>query len=241
VVRPQARRPDRRSRASPRQADPVPIYEAIDPGINKDHQVALVWAWVDENDLLEVFHAIKRPDWTVEDAAGYIQMFRGEHMFTPRWTVIDPAAQNRYHGTGRSLQWEYQRHGIWTLPGQNNRQAGFNAVKERLPMAPRAHRSFPRGVQASCEELIDEFHTYRWKSPKGSGENAPKPEPIKRNDDLLDALRYLVMSMPQKAESRPEPSPHDRDRELVREHLEYMAGPARTRRRCDLDARTTDR
>jgi phage terminase large subunit-like protein len=225
--------PDREIPRRPAPANPesdlpaVPIYEAIDPGINKDHQVALIWAWVDENDLLEVFHAIKRPDWTVEDAAGYIQMFRGEHMFTPRWTVIDPAAQNRYHGTGRSLQWEYQRHGIWTLPGQNNRQAGFNAVKERLrPMAPEGTPELPPKlvVQASCEELIDEFHTYRWKSPKGTGENAPKLEPIKRNDDLLDALRYLVMSMPQKAESTAVPTQHDRDRELVREHIEYLAG-----------------
>jgi hypothetical protein len=84
-------------------------------------------------------------------------------------------------------------------------------------------------VQASCDELAQEFHTYRWKQPKGRGEDAPKAEPIKRNDDLLDALRYLVMSMPQAAESRPEPSPHDRDRELVREHLEYMAGDQRGR------------
>jgi hypothetical protein len=200
----------------------VPVYAAIDPGINKDHQAGLVFAWCDEQGQLEFFHAVKWPDRTVEDIASYFHMFCAEHMFTPRWTVIDPAALNRHHVTGRSTQWEYQKHGVWTLPGQNNRQAGFNAVKERL-------RNGQLVVQASCDDLVNEFYEYRWKTPRGIREDAPKAEPIKRNDDLLDALRYLVMSMPQAAESRPEPSPHDRDRELVREHLEYMAGDQRGR------------
>jgi hypothetical protein len=210
--------PDREIPRTDERLD-VTVYEAIDPGINKDHQAAVVWAWMAPDRSLEVFHAVKFPDRTVEDLANYILMFRAEHMFTPRWTVIDPAAQNRHHASGRSLQWEYQRHGIWTLPGQNNRQAGFNAIKERLKEDPPGLT-----IQASCEELIKEFHEYRWKKPKGVREDAPKAEPIKRNDDLLDALRYLVMSMPQPPEKRGTPDLHDRDRQLVREHVEFLAG-----------------
>jgi hypothetical protein len=56
-------------------------------------------------------------------------------------------------------------------------------------------------VQASCEDLVDEIHTYRWKQPRGQRIDAPRAEPIKRNDDLLDALRYLVMSLPMKAKA----------------------------------------
>jgi hypothetical protein len=216
--------PDREIPRGEHDKPTVPIYEAIDPGINKDHQAAYVAAWCDEDGTLQVFHAVKWTDRTVEDVANYIHAFRAEHMFTPRWTVIDPSAQNRHHSSGRNLQWEYQKYGVWTIPGQNARQAGYGAVKVLLKADP------PKlVVQASCDELAQEFHTYRWKQPKGRGEDAPKAEPIKRNDDLLDALRYLVMSMPQAAESRPEPSPHDRDRELVREHLEYMAGDQRGR------------
>jgi phage terminase large subunit-like protein len=181
-----------------RKAAPlVPIYASIDPGINEDHQAALVFAWLDQRDVLEAFWTWKSPDTTVENVAKIYHAACEELGFRPRWTTIDPAAQNRNHVTGRNVQFEYARHGIATVPGQNSRMAGFNAVKERL-------LSDRLVVQASCEDLINEFEEYRWKSPRGRAEDAPKPEPIKRNDDLLDALRYLVMGLPQKAKAEAE-------------------------------------
>jgi hypothetical protein len=168
----------------------VPVYQGIDPGINENHPVGLVYAWMAADDVLEVFHAVKRPDWTVADVAAYCGELEEELAFKPRWRVIDPSAQNRHHATGRSVQWEYQQHGIFTIPGQNSREAGYNAVTERL----KTRRLL---VQASCPELVKEFQEYRWKVSRRQSDDAPKAEPIKRNDDLLDALRYLVMSMPQ--------------------------------------------
>jgi hypothetical protein len=83
-----------------------------------------------------------------------------------------------------------------TLPGQNARIAGFDRVKERL-------RTDRLVIHASCEQLIDEFRKYRWKQNRTQSEDAGKQgDVIKSNDDLLDALRYLVMSMPTKG--RPE-------------------------------------
>jgi hypothetical protein len=61
----------------------VPVYAAIDPGINKDHQAAYVFAWCDEDDVLEVFHAVKFADRTVEDVAAYFHMF-GPSTCSPR-------------------------------------------------------------------------------------------------------------------------------------------------------------
>jgi phage terminase large subunit len=42
-------------------------------------------------------------------------------------------------------------------------------------------------VDPSCENLISEFESYRWKATNGR----VKDEPEKENDHALDALRYL--------------------------------------------------
>jgi hypothetical protein len=211
----------------------VPVYAAIDPGINKDHQMALVMAWCDEHDVLEVFHTCKFADGTVADMAKHFHAVCEQLQIRPRWTVIDPAARNRSPQTGRSLEWEFSQHRVHTIPGQNSRQAGFNAVKERLaPKGPDGELAAPLlVVQASCEDLVDEIHTYRWKQPRGQRIDAPRAEPIKRNDDLLDALRYLVMSLPMKAKA---PVEDDEDEHpagrAFRKHVARLARKKRTAR-----------
>lgn len=165
----------------------VPIYCAIDPGIN--HPAALVFAWIDSQDVMEVFYAEKFTGAIVADLAKHYHGVCERENFRPRWTVIDPAARSRNFETGRNVQQVLSEHGIHTLPGQNARIAGFDRVKERL-------RSQRLLVHEGCEGLIDEFRTYRWKRKRTQSEDEGPQEPIKTNDDLLDALRYICMSMP---------------------------------------------
>jgi phage terminase large subunit-like protein len=193
----------------------VNVYAAIDPGINKDHKAALVLAFLDDQDRLEVFHAWKAEGATVADVAKHYHGICERFNVKPRWVVIDPSAQNRHHATGRSTQWEYARHGIFTIPGQNSRMAGFNRVKERL-------RDELLVVQASLRDLHEEIRQYRWKSPRGVAEDAPKPEPIKRNDDLVDALRYLVMQAPRPPKSEEPAERLSGPQQAVRENLERL-------------------
>lgn len=182
--------PDREIPRASEQAKPqVPIYAAIDPGI--DHPTGVVFAWVTPDDTMEVFRAFKLQG-TVADVAKLFHETCRELNFRPRWTVIDPSARNKNHATGRSLQFEYGEHGIHTLPGQNARLAGYNRVKERLI----SERLL---IHASNVDLIEEFRDYRWKAQKGQVEGASTQEPIKLKDDQLDALRYLIMSLPLKA------------------------------------------
>lgn len=169
----------------------VPIYAAIDPGI--DHPAALVFFWLDAEDVAQVFYAEKFSDAIVADIAKLWHGICEEHRFTPRWTVIDPSARNRNPQTGRNIQQEFSEHGVPTLPGQNARHAGFDRVKERL-------RTDRLVIHRSCEQLIDEFKNYRWKRPRTSqSEEQLQGQVIKTNDDLLDALRYGLMSMPVRA------------------------------------------
>lgn len=177
-------------RASEEAMPLVPIYCAIDPGINENHKAALGFAWHGFDDVLEFFHVWKESGATVADVAAEYHRVCELLRVRPRWRVIDPSALNRNHQTGRSVQDEYRKHRIYTIGGQNNREAGFNAVTERL----RSDRI--RFHAGACEELIEEFPLYRWKGQKRSAaEDAPKAEPIKRFDDAMDMMRYLVMQV----------------------------------------------
>jgi hypothetical protein len=107
----------------------------------------------------------------------------------PRWFVIDPSAQNRLHQTGRSDQMEYADAGIYTVPGTELRH-GRHQPGEDLPP------DRPAGDRANCPILIDEFRRYRWATPKQKGDDDPAEKPIKKDDHILDAFRYVVMARP---------------------------------------------
>lgn len=170
--------------------------------------MGLVFFWLSEQDVAEVFYAQKFKHWLLEDVAREFHRVCEEHKFRPRWVTIDPVARNKNPATGRNAQQELGRHGVHTLAGQNAVLPGIDTIKERL-------RSGRLLVHADQSQLIDEFKTYRWKNTAGQSNDAPKQEPIKVNDDLLDALRYGLMSMPVKAKTdRPDADaaldPHQR-------------------------------
>lgn len=219
----------------------VHAYQAIDPG--RDHPAGYVWAWVDDEDLLVVYDRMKLRGATVEEAAAEILAREAKHGITPRWRVIDPSARNKSHATGRSIQDEYRKHKIHTIPGQNSRLAGYNRVSERLKkgrgpggLVVMAHCSNPDDPDLPA--LIEEFPEYRWKSAT-KGESAGREEPIKVKDDELDALRYLVMSNPRgprtpDPEDQPPENAADYERwersQMLKGHLKRVMKGRRSRR-----------
>jgi hypothetical protein len=170
-------------RALPEGAE---VFGGIDPGIR--HMAAVVFAYLDADDNLVVFDELALQGHTISEVCKEIELKKLRWGCEPRWWVIDPASRNKNNQTGRSDQMTFADHGIFTSPGQNAVRPGINKVKERL----RAGKLF---VSSDCPELISEFKKYRWASPKRS-ENDAREAPVKRDDHLLDALRYVVMSRP---------------------------------------------
>jgi hypothetical protein len=205
------------------------LYEGIDPGLRNP---AYVLVLLDDDDTMTVIDEIPPEPRTVAEMALLVHGIREKWGIKPNWTVIDPSARNKSHQTGRSDQAEYMDHGIYTLPGQNSRTAGFNRVKERLaPVDPDTGDSLePRlFICANCEETISQFTTYRWKERKGSEEEG-KDEPVKARDHLLDALRYVVMSRPHRPAALREPEKPLSDSEQAwRAALKQAAQPGRPR------------
>jgi phage terminase large subunit-like protein len=169
------------------------VYVGIDPGMR--HMAAVVFAYQGYDEDLVVFDEIAAKGATADDVAKMIQeklaywSIESKRIIKPQWYVIDPSARNLMHNTGRSLQDEYARAGVAAFPGQNDVRAGINAVKVRFDH-DKLH------ICANAQTTIDEFRTYRWSKPFRASENEAKEAPVKRDDHLLDALRYLVMARP---------------------------------------------
>jgi phage terminase large subunit-like protein len=197
------------------------VYVGIDPGVR--HMAGVVWTYLTPEDTMVVFDELALQGATVKQVCEAIKLTnlkwgkRGEKGATvplpAHWYVIDPAARNVSHQTGRSDQMEYLDHGFATILGQNAVPAGISRVRERL----QANRLL---VTANCQTLIDEFRRYRWQTATRS-EAEPKEAPVKADDHLLDALRYVVMSRPY---ANPETQEEDALSPIEKRFREDVAG-----------------
>jgi phage terminase large subunit-like protein len=175
--------------------DGVEVICGIDPGYR--HMCAVVFCYLDADDRLVVFDEIALPQVTIRVVCEEIKRRCLKWGVTPRQFVIDPASRNKNNQTGRSDQQEFLDNGIVTIPGQNAVSAGINRVKERLDFRNVRGEPEPRLlVAAHCDELRSEFKRYRWVKESTRQESESAEKPVKKDDHLLDALRYVVMQRP---------------------------------------------
>lgn len=194
---------------------------AIDHG--QSHATGCVWAAIDYFGNIYIYREYKRAN---EIVSNHVKMINNMSMALDEdgkqveerytYTVIDPSTHARTKekdGYHFSVADEYMDAGIATIPGQNDVIAGINRVKEFLKIDPNHYHPFKkldgepvRGaphiyIFSSCTDLIEEIQQYRWKQIFGTDtkpdSDVIKERPIKRNDDLVDPLRYLIMSRPQ--------------------------------------------
>lgn len=166
--------------------DNVNVVVGIDPGMR--YAAAVVWIYLTPDDTMVVFHESYHQGQSARQVCQTIHETNAALDVHPLYYVIDPAARNKEHQTGRSTQMEYADNGIVTILGQHAVTAGINRVRERF----QKERLY---IQANCTQLIDELQKYRWKRPPRTGEDG-KEAPVKKEDHGLDALRYAVMSRP---------------------------------------------
>ncbi|HWT40909.1 MAG TPA: phage terminase large subunit, partial [Dongiaceae bacterium] len=194
---------------------------AIDHG--QQHATGCLWGAVDYSGNLFIYQEYKKPDEVVSKhvkAINDMSLIRTtDGTITPdlyAYTVIDPATHQKTRekdGYRFSVADEYLEAGIATIPAQNDVIAGINRVKEYMRINPEAYhptlkvdgeplKGAPRlYIFSTCTALIEEIQQYRWKQAFGMNTNPDSDEikerPVKRNDDLVDPLRYLIMSRPQ--------------------------------------------
>lgn len=218
----------------------VPVFESIDPGINVNHPFAFTVGFLNSastdvygmDDVLELFFSIKLPDLTVNQQAQLVFEARHEFGYRPTFTVMDPAsAVQRNQQSGKQLIALWREEGIYPVTGQNSRPLTYEAVHMRLngqvpAGAPPQPSTARLRVWESLDAIIgDEFANYRWHKPIRQTDNVPSPQPVKRNDDCIDTIRYMVTRIPvwrggglPIEDELPEVMRHPQ-RELLRRHL----------------------
>lgn len=103
---------------------------------------------------------------------------------------IDPAAigqKIQKQGKIFTLFDEYIDNGIHALYAEKSVEGGINRVGEAL-------KAGKIKVFSSCTNFIYEVERYHWAESKDTVKGIIKPAPYKKNDHLMDCLRYLVMS-----------------------------------------------
>lgn len=120
------------------------------------------------------------------------EMINKIQMGTLRYMVIDPACKNRMNDivSGKSIISHFQEYGLFFSPGNNNLEYGLSKVNTYIDARKLK-------IYKSCYNLIDEMLKYVY--PEVDIDNADDnldEKPIKQNDHLMDALRYMVARLP---------------------------------------------
>lgn len=153
---------------------------AIDPGVV---HTGVVWVGFHDDYSMDVFAARKFRDVDVADVAEQIRMVNGAWGIEDgslRY-VIDPAARSRGQTDKIRVIDEYNNQGIGASPGQNDVDTGILSLRRRIN-----HNKLRVG--RDCEDLIFEARRYRIEDRKDG-----KFSVVKKDDHVVDALRYAAM------------------------------------------------
>lgn len=168
-------------RPTPQHVKEQSIIVGIDPGLNR---TGVVWVAFDNDNVGFVFQELYPEQAIVENVAKAIFTLNQRWGIEPDYYVIDPSARNRSTINAEAIESAYLRAGLPTIRGQNDRPAGILEVKRRLQQQGLF-------VSEDCPNLVNEFEHYR-KDPNSQDEFAA----VKKDDHLVDALRYVSMARP---------------------------------------------
>lgn len=111
-----------------------------------------------------------------------------------RFMVIDPSAKNKTDPiNGKSVQALYQEYGLYFQPGNNSIETGILRVNSYIERGKLK-------IFKSCANLIREGLSYKFPEISMDDDGNLDEKPEKKNDHLMDALRYLMMRLPEDPE-----------------------------------------
>lgn len=169
-----------------------PAFRAIDPGFA--NPFACVWVRVSPDGTFYVYREHYKSRWTLDLHCSAIKGLTGHEEID--FTVIDPIAANESLSSEHTVQDQIAEHGIFTIPGINDVEAGITAVNALMRIQENGQ---PRvKVFSTCERFIDEHRNYRYQllTDKQKTMKNISERPMKVNDHTCDAFRYLVMAVP---------------------------------------------
>jgi phage terminase large subunit-like protein len=166
------------------------VVLGIDPHDRNPHGVVFMGltpenVWIVFDEILE--------QCILSDLVGKIR-FRLGTRWPPNLAIIDTSASTPQSIAGRSVADELtQKYGLYVVPAHKDIQAGRLKVSQLLEPG---HGMLPKlYVTENCRHTIREFRHYIWDDwARYKDKQNPKERPLKKDDHLLDALRYVTMA-----------------------------------------------
>lgn len=184
------------------------VVVGIDPGRNR---TGVVWVCFDSDNSALVFDEFNPREAIVSEVAAEILRRNEEWGVKQPTYVIDPTSRNASPINADEVAAAYSRHDIDCQWGQNSRQAGILEMKRRLQDRDSRGRPRPSLLFArNCHQAIKQMERYR-RDPKARDEWQAVPQNDQTRFDLVDAIRYSVMSRTYGYEEpgeAPKPPPH---------------------------------
>lgn len=154
-------------------------YRGIDFGFS--NPFACVWLARSPDGDWHIYNEYQRAGQLIATHAAKIKrMSQGESY---RWTAADHDAQGRA---------EINAQGISTVPAKKDVLRGIEVVQSALKIRKISKK--PRlFIHDNCPQTAIQFAGYRW--PEGTDTKDPKEDPIKKDDHLLDPIRYIIYAV----------------------------------------------
>jgi hypothetical protein len=151
---------------------------------------------------------VSRHEWPIESpyhGASYgdpsrpdlFRLFSGLRVCPQCFAQVLAAAKGEHDQVAcEACEWVgYKREliGMNIQPAKNAVDPGIECVRRHLK-ADGDGKPLLQIDKAACPKLVRQMSTYRWEKSSGKGVNprAARPQPLKSNDDCVDALRYLL-------------------------------------------------
>lgn len=170
------------------------FFVALDVGWN--HPTACVLAKEDTKGNLWILDEFREQFLTAPNIAKNINIMLKQNNLSRndiQQYLIDPASRGTSQTSGESVYDQLLEENLPFTPADNDVMGGISRVTRML----RENKLFfAKGRVPKC---VEEMMTYHWKE-YSDGSFGMKPQPYKIGDDLVDAIRYFVMSRPDRLE-----------------------------------------
>jgi hypothetical protein len=189
-------------------------FLGIDWGASKEHPFTCVFGCTDAEGDWRVYAEYWSNSQTAlsTDHAKAIADICEEHGWPIQWQeahqkAITVMTSGRYHQacadpSRPDRMNEFGALGIPIASANNDVHQGIECLRSKLK--PRTSDGKPRlKIHESCTHLIEEMRKYRWLRSKGVraghqlNPGAARPQPLKRDDDMVDSLRYMIFTTEQ--------------------------------------------
>lgn len=171
-------------------------YMAIDP--HPRTPTACLWLAVDEHLNFWVYDELFLDGMDIKEIANAIKAQEGSLAADVRF--IDPAMDKENPIVGNfNIRKELMKHGIYTIRANNDWEYGKDCVDRAIQPkwnamlgeeVPQLH------IDSGCKRLLYEFTHYVWEYKQRGPEQAQRQKPIKKDDHMMDCLRYILAGNP---------------------------------------------